>query len=430
MSMKIRRDRSSLSFGSRGRGRGQGRFTFFFFWLAGMATALAIIWQFDSVQPTVMGMVMGPATPTPDAVSRAQLAQDAYWDGDLDTSIYYYAQAAELEPTNTLIQYEYVRVLIYGSYKGRGSTYLARDALTVAERTIRLAPSDPYAQAAYALALIENGRSDEAAAAALNATESAANWAEAYAYLSLAYYNQNRYRSAQEQAQRAVALNPNSVDARRALALAMAFTGNYDISIQQYESAISIHPRLDVLYFELAPYYIILDNYEAAIQAYDRILASDPRNVKAWTRKCETFFRQRDDASAQESCEQAIELDDTFPEAHRQLGMVRYTRRNYEGSIESFQECIDLMEAQGWLMEDRLVECYYLHGLAFYRLDRCEEAMPLLRDALRTDNTDRSRELALEGMQLCAAVDDDITIDDIPTVPPPTQTPLPPIGIY
>jgi len=427
--MRIDRRNSALRFGR--SSRNNGRLAFFVVWLSGMFISLLLIWQFDSVQPTVLAVVAGPPTATPDGVTLAQLAQDAYWKGDLDTAIYYYEQASRVEPTNTVIQFEYVRVLIYASYEGRGSRYLAEDALKIAQRTVQLLPNDPHAQAAYALALIANGRSDEGAAAALNASEYAPRWAEARAYLALAYYDQGRYASAQEQAALAVELDPNSVDARRALALTLAFTGNYEESIRQYQAAISIHPRLYALYFELAPYYIILDNYEAAIQAYDRVLASDPRNVKAWTRKCETFFRQREDALAQESCEQAIELDNTFPEAHRQLGMVRYTRRNYEGAIESFQTCIDLMEAQGWEMEDRLPECYFLHGLAYYRLDRCDLALPLLQATFELNTpTDRPQELALEGLQLCAQVDENISLDQIPTPIPPTPTPLPPIGIY
>ncbi len=427
MSMRIRRDRSALYFGKRRR---RFRLWVFWVWFLGMAISLGVVWQFDNVQPEVLAVVLGPPTATPDAVTLAQLAQEAYWEGDLDDAIFYYAQASELEPTNTLIQFEYVRVLVYGSYAGRGFTFRAEEALAVASRTVELLPDDAHAQAAYALALIANDSNDVASAAALNATELAPSWAEPYAYLSLAYYGQNRFRSAAEQAQRAVDLDPNSVDARRALALAMAFSGNFDIAIRQYEAAIAIHPRLDALYFELAPYYIYLENYDAAIQAYDRILAHDPRNVKAWTRKCETFFQQRDDPSAQEACEQAIDLDATFPEAHKQLGMVRYARRNYEGSIESFETCILLMDLQGWDIEDRLVECYYLHGLAYYTLDRCEEAMPLFRTALETNPSGPPYELTLEGMRRCVDVDESITVDDIPTPAPPTPTPPPPIGIY
>ncbi|MCB9436751.1 MAG: tetratricopeptide repeat protein [Anaerolineales bacterium] len=429
MTMRIRRDRSNLYFGK--RSRHQRRLWLFWVWLLMMAGGIGVVWQLDTIQPQILAVVVGPPTATPNAVSLAQLAQNAYWEGDLDTSILYYAQASELEPENTRIQFEYVRNLIYGSYAGRGFTFRARDALQVAERTVRLMPNDAHAQAAYALALIENGRGDEAAAAALNAIQIAPNWAEPHAYLALAYYTQDRFRSAQEEAQVSVNLDPNSVDARRTLALSMAFTGGYDIAIRQYEAAISIHPRLDALYFELAPYYILLDNYDAAIQSYDRILSHDPRNVKAWTRKCETFFRQREDSLAQEACEQAVELDGTFPEAHKQLGMVRYTRRNYEGAIESFQTCIDLMEAQGWEMSDRLVECYYLHGLAYYTLGDCPKAMPLLQQALIIAPNGRTAEITLQGMEFCVEYDPgNFSSADVPTLVPPTAIPPEPIGIY
>lgn len=428
MSMRIRRDRSSLYFGK--RPRHQRRMWLFWVWLLTMTGAIGVVWQLDTIQPQVLAMVVGPPTPTPNAVSLAQLAQNAYWEGDLDSSILYYAQAAKLEPENTRIQFEYIRNLVYGSYAGRGYVYRARDALQVAERTVRSVPNDAHAQAGYALALIANGRGDEAAAAALNAIQIAPNWAEPHAYLGLAYYTQDRFRSAQEESQLAVNLDPNSVDARRSLALSMAFTGGYDIAIRQYEAAISIHPRLDALYFELAPYYILLENYDAAIQSYDRILSHDPRNVKAWTRKCETFFRQREDGLAQEACEQAVNLDGTFPEAHKQLGMVRYTRRNYEGAIESFETCMNLMEAQGWEMSNRLVECYYLHGLAYYTLGNCSRAMPLLQQALIIAPSGRTAEITLQGMEFCVDYDPNYSPADVPTLAPPTPIPPPPIGIY
>ena len=428
MSMHIRRDRSSLHFGRRSRLR--RRAWLFWAWFLTMLFALGIIWQFQRVQPKVLSMVLGPPTATPDGIFLAQQAQDAYWAGDLDKSIELYGQAAALEPANMDIQFEYVRNLVYGSYAGRGYVFRSRNALEVAERAVELAPDDARAQAAYALALIENDRPDEAALAALTATELAPGWAEARAYLSLAYYGQGRYQSAQEQAALAIQIDANSIDAHRVMALAIAFVGDYNGAIRQYEQAISIHPRLDALYFELAPYYIILDNYEAAIQAYDRVLANDPRNVKAWTRKCETFFRQRDDAAAQESCEQAIDLDSNFPEAHRQLGMVRYTRRNYEGAIESFERCIDLMDAQGWAFEDREIECYYLHGLAYYLLDDCTEAWPLLQEALLLNPAENIRNSIMQGINACVSSDDSITIEDIPTPVVPTEVPPDPIGIY
>jgi tetratricopeptide (TPR) repeat protein len=174
----------------------------------------------------------------------------------------------------------------------------------------------------------------------------------------------------------------------------------------------------------------VQENYDGAIQAYDRVLANNPRNVKAWTRKCETYYRQRDDNNAQEACEQAIELDDTFPEAHRQLGQVRYARRNYEGSIESFQTCIILMENQGWDIRDHLEQCYYLQGLAFHLLDNCSAAAPLFEKAFEVDMTDAGRELTLKGIGFCARDDESFDPNSLPTLPPPTAEPPPPIGLY
>jgi tetratricopeptide (TPR) repeat protein len=426
--MQIRRDRSSLRFGS--RSRNQGTLWIFMAWVLSMAIIFGVVWRFNAVQAQVEGLVSGPSSPTPSGVSLAQQAEDAYWKGDLDTSIELYRKAAALEPDNVGIQFEYIRNLIYGSYVGRGYFFRAEIAVNVAADLVKRHENDPMARAGYALALIENGRADEGAAEALRAVELNPGWAEAHAYLSLAYRAQNRWRLAQEQAQDAVDLNPMSVDARRAFALSLAFTGQWAVAISQYEQAIQIHPRLDALYFELAPYYIVQENYDAAIQAYDRVLANNPRNVKAWTRKCETYFRQRDDANAQEACEQAIELDPTFPEAHRQLGQVRYTRRNYEGAVESFETCIALMDAQGWPMSERLEQCYYLHGLAWFLLGNCTNAASLFEQAFLVDLTERGRQITLEGIDLCVAYDQNLEISDFPTPPPPTQEPPPPIGIY
>ena len=428
MPMQIRRDRSALHYGRRNRGR--GTLWFFMVWILTMTMVLALIWRFNAVQARVEGLISGPSTPTPNAVTVAEEAEKAYLEGDLDESIQLYAQASALEPTNVPIHFEYVRNLIYGSYAGRGFVFRAEIALTVGEAIVQAKPNDPMARAAYALALIENDRADEGAAEALRATELAPDWAEAHAYLSLAYRAQNRWQLAQTEAQRAVDLNPNSVDSRRSLALSLAFTGQWQVAITQYEQAISIHPRLDALYFELAPYYIVQENYDGAIQAYDRVLANNPRNVKAWTRKCETYFRQRDDNNAQEACEQAIELDPTFPEAHRQLGQVRYTRRNYEGAIESFQTCIALMNNQGWNIRDHLEQCYYLQGLAYQLLDNCTAAAPLFEDAFKIDMSERGQEITLIGIDLCAQVDPNFDPGSFPTLPPPTAEPPPPIGIY
>ncbi len=426
--MQIRRDRSNLHFGRRARNRWPG--WFFGVWMLTMAMVILVTLYFEQVQSATMEIIYGTATPTTSAVTIATQAEAAFNTGDLEESVLLYREAARLEPDNLDIQFQFVRALVYRSFAGRNYAFLSEEALTVAEAAAAKYPDDPRAEAMYTLALTENGRSEEAIAAGVRTIELAPQWSEAHAYLSMAQRAQGRYRQAIESADRAVQLDPMSVDAKRALALSLAFVGEFDLAIQAYNDAIAIAPRMDALYFELAVYYLAQENYDGAIAAYDQVLANDPSNVKAYTRKCEAYFRQRDDARAQEACEQALLLDNTFPEAWRQLGMVQYTRRNYEGAIESFETCAEIQEARNFALDEREIECWYLRGLAWYLLNRCDEAVPLLQEALTMSPNDTVENLTYQGLGFCAESDPNFDNSIIPTPVPPTPIPPEPIGVF
>lgn len=426
--MYIRRDRSNLHFGRQRRRRSTR--TFLIIWLVLMFGLTGVILRFNTVQSWVLASIGTAPTATLDAITLAQMGERSYLAGNLEQAIGYYRDASRLAPNDIDIKYEYGRVLIYRSYAGRSFFVRAEEALEVAQEAVEIAPENARAQALLCIALLENGRAEEAIQAGLRAVEYAPTYAEAHAFLAMAYRSAERPIQAIEEADKAVNYDENSLDARRALAMSLAYVGEYDLSIQQYERAIQIHPRLDALYFELAAYYIAKTNYDAAIKAYDTVLAMEPDNVKAYTRKCETYFTMREDQLAQEACEQAIQLDDTYPEAHRQLGMVRYTRRNYEGSIESFETCANLQEQQGVPLQDREIQCYYIRGLAWALLARCDQAWPVLQEALQMNPAESIKGAINEGLMSCVNYEEEYTIEDIPTPIPPTPVPPEPIGIF
>jgi tetratricopeptide (TPR) repeat protein len=426
--MYIRRDKSNLHFGRQAKRRGSN--LFFVIWLVMMAAILGVLWRFNSVQNWVLASIGNEPTATMDAISEARLGERAYLVGDIERAIEHYGRAAEMAPNNIDILFEYGRMLIYRSYAGRSYAFRAGQALEVAQKAVEVDQDNPRAQALLCYALLENDRAEEAIGAGLRAEQLAPDYAEARAYLSMAYRGAGRPNQAFQKADEAVQLDPNSLDARRALAISLAYVGEFDAAVQQYERAIQIHPRFDALYFELALYYKAQNNYDAAIAAYDQVLSMEPENVKAYTRKCETYFTMREDALAQESCEQAIQLDPTYAEAHRQLGMVRYTRRNYEGAIESFDECARLQEEQGIPLPDREIECYYIRGLAHSLLARCDEAWPILQDALQMNPNETIKGLINQGLMLCVENEAEYDINDIPTPIPSTPIPPEPIGIF
>jgi len=425
--MYIRRDKSNLHFGQQTR---RGSRSLLIIWLATMAVVVAVIWRFNSVQSWVLASIDGASTATLDAVSLAKLGERAYLNGDLEESIRYYSEAARLAPNDIDIKYEYGRVLIYRSYAGRNYYDRAVKALEVAEDAVRIDENNPRAQTLLCIALLENNRPEEAIGAGVRAIDLAPNYAEAYAYLAMSYYRAERPNQAFEAANKAVELNPNSVDARRALALSLSFIGEYDAAIQQYEQAIQIHPRLDALYFELARYYVVKQNYDAAIKAYDQVLAMESDNVKAYTRKCETYFTMRNDQMAQEACEQAIELDPAYPEAWRQLGMVQYARRNFEGAIESLTTCANLQEAAGVPLQDREIQCYYIRGLAHVLLANCDDGWEVLQEALAMNPAEQIKGAINQGLQMCVEYSDEFNPSDIPTPAPTPTVPREPIGVF
>lgn len=425
--MYIRRDRSKLHFGRQARYRGNR--TLFVMWMITMVVALGVIWRFNSVQSWVLASVGTQPTATMDAVNHARLGERAYLAGRIDEAILHYGEAARLAPNNIDILFEYGRMLIYRSYSGRSYRFHAADALEVAEQAVQIAPENPRAQALLCIALLENDRAEEAIGAGLRAVNLGPTYAEAHAYLSLAYYRAERPNQAFEEGETAVQLNPDSLDARRALALSLAYVGEYDASIQQYERAIQIHPFFDALYFELAQYYKIQENYDAAIASYDAVLAMEPDNVKAYTRKCETYFQMREDPLAKEACEQATELDPSYPEAWRQLGMVQYASRNYEGSIESFEKCAQLQEEQNIPLQEREIQCYYIRGLAFALLAQCNEAWPVLQTALQMEPGETIKGYISQGLLSCVNYGD-MDISEIPTAIPTQPVPPEPIGVF
>ncbi len=332
----------------------------------------------------------------------ADLAEEAYWSGDLDTSISNYAQAHTLDPDNEDYLFAYVRNLIYGSYASRANVYRAETALVVSQDFVEQHPTSAQGQAAYALALVDNDQSSEAITAAKQAIELEPEFAEAHAYLSLAYRGDSNWLRAQESAQTAVNLDDKSIDAHRALALSLAFTGEWSMAVDEYRIAIRLHPMLDVLYFEIAPYYMVQEDYASAETVYNTIIENNPTNAKAWARKCELFFRSQSDDEALEACQEALRLEPDFPEALRSIGMVYFTMRDYETAIDYFDQCITAMNDQGFPASKHLEQCYYLQGLAWQFLDDCATAEELFNFALTNINlTENGKQIIQDGQALC-----------------------------
>lgn len=418
--MYIRRDYSQPFFSNRRRRRGLWRWLLLY--IVGIAGFLWLVdSQFAQLQNMALSAIGQAPEPTPFASELATEGMSAYMSGRVTEATRLLERALEQQPTNVDYLYEYGRLLIESSR--------AEEAVEIGQRAIDANPSDPrgYAIRAYAMDLA--GDSANAIPVAQAGLQIDQFFAPLYVALSSAYGTIDRYQQALEAGSRAVELDGSDPTARRVYAFALINVGERDAAIAQLEQAVSLNPTATSPYFELAFQYRAAQRFEEAIATYEAVLAMAPEeNVvgRAYLRLCQTYWTVRDDAQALGYCDDAIGIAPELEEAYAQRGQVRYSRRNYEGAIEDFEQCVALGSER--------IECWYLRGLAHYYLggEDCDDAWTILNESLVMISQRGIGEgvlnPTLEGLRLVTVLCSGYVGRALPTTIPPTAIPPTPIG--
>ncbi|MBZ0277495.1 MAG: tetratricopeptide repeat protein [Anaerolineae bacterium] len=423
--MQIKRDYSQFSFSSNSSRRRRivgGRFLFFYGMLIG--GFLIFVWsQFDRLQLMALDAVGLAPTPTPFASTWATQGYDLYAQGDVAGAMIAFQRAAQQQPDNVNYLYEYGRALIelYDPNYDPNTSGYATQATDLGDRMIQLAPNDPRGYVLKAKGMVWQDDAANAIPVALRGLEIDANYALTHAVLARAYTDIGRYQQGLTFGQQAVQLDPNDPETHRSYAIALIWVGDRENAIQQLEDAVNLNPNLTSTYFELAQQYINENLEEYGVATYERILSLEPFNAKALLRLCEVYFRVGQDQQAQGYCDDALQLKPDYRQAFRQRGMIEFRRRNYEGAIEDFQQCVALQSEE--------IQCYYLRGLAHYYLGDCTDAWNLLQDSLVRVESVADNQSVLgsiqEGLRLVTRTCDDYRGLSVPTVEPTTIPPTP-----
>jgi tetratricopeptide (TPR) repeat protein len=418
--MYIRRDYSQPFFSTRRRRRGLWRWLILY--IVGIAGFLWLVdSQFAQLQNMALSAIGQAPEPTPFASQLATEGMSAYMSGRVSEATRLLERALEQQPANVDYLYEYGRLLIESNR--------AEEAIVIGQHAIDANPNDPRGYAIRARAMDLAGDSANAIPVAQAGLQIDPFFSPLYVALSSAYGSINRYQQALEAGERAVELDGSDPAARRVYAFALINVGERDAAIAQLEQAVSLNPTATAPYFELAFQYRAAQRFEEAIATYEAVLAMAPeQNVvgRAYLRLCQTYWTVRDDAQALGYCDDAIGIAPTLEEAYAQRGQVRYSRRNYEGAIEDFEQCVALGSTR--------IECWYLRGLAHYYLggEDCDDAWTILNESLVTISQRGIGEgvlnPTLEGLRLVTTNCSGYVGRALPTPIPPTAIPPTPIG--
>lgn len=410
---KIKRNYNKPFFSNRKRGL-SGAPLFLFGLLIGviaMGLVLATTQNYDRMQYMALDALGIAPTPTLFASQHAQKGVEMYTSGDVETALYEFEIAIQQRPDDINYLYEYGKLLIeLGRYE---------DAVPIGDRAIQVAPDDVrgYALKARALMWSDPGT---AIPTAVSGLEIDPNFAPLHAALSVAYTNIGRYAEGLQRGITAVDLDPMDAFTHRAYSIPLIYTGRNSQAIEQLEEAVNINPNLTAPYFELAAQYRAIDFPEMAVGVYRRVLNIDPDNAKAYLRMCETYASVGEFLIASGFCETSLEIDPQYGSAWRMLGQLQYNRRNYEGSIDSFNNCVRFGSDE--------VECYYIRGLAHYFLGQCDDAWVVLQESLNYATQAPIIEAINIGLENVTVRCPGYENQALPTPIPPTPIPPTPIG--
>jgi tetratricopeptide (TPR) repeat protein len=415
--MSFRRNYSQSLFSD--RKRGPNMWVIFIIGLILGSVLVFLMLQPQVFQKWALEQVGIAPTPTPFASDYATWGMERYQQGDITGALELLQYASELRPDDVDYLYETGILLIENDR--------TEDAVIIGEQIIELVPGDPRGYALKGRALMWDDPITAIQVSILG-QDVDPTFAPLYAIQGVAYTNLGRWNEGVKQGLQAIELAPNDAFVLRAIYTPMVYIGRYQDAIDYLERAISVNSNLTAPYFELASLYKLrqVNQPEMALAIYDRILELEPDSAKAYLRICETYANvenARFDV-AQPYCDQAIEIDPQYGDAYMQRGRMQYLRRNYEGSIESFEDCI----AYG----SEAIECWYLRGLAHFFLNNCDQAWDILQQARTRAQQQGSLESIIENIEvglyniteLCIGFSDRA----LPTSIPPTEIPPTPIG--
>ena len=374
---------------------------------------LSLAYAFRGEVETTVNEFMGTPRPTATLLAN-QYAQRGYThfiEGQLNKALTDFELADVQRPNNIDYLYEYGKVLIESdNYELAGE---------VGDRAIAAARDDVrgYALKARTLMWSDPG---SAIPFAVSGLEHDPEFAPLHAALAIAYTNIGRYAEGLQRGFRATELDPLDSFAFRAYSIPLIYTGRSNEAIAALETAVAISPNLTSAYFELAGQYRKIDYQEMAVGIYRRILELEPNSAKAYLRICQTYAEVGEFLEGTGFCETATEIDETYAPAWQMLGQLQYSRRNYEGALDSLERCV----AQG----STAVECFYIRGLAYYFLGECSIAWEVLLEAFLYTSEPAIIDIINEGLAGIRADCPGFEDAQLPTPIPPTPVPPTPIG--
>jgi tetratricopeptide (TPR) repeat protein len=206
------------------------------------------------------------------------------------------------------------------------------------------------------------------------------------------------YEDAADEARKAISLQPNNDNAHRLLGDVLRKLRKSDEAVAEYQEAIRIRPGYWRNHASLGVAYFAQGRNDEAIETFRRVTEIQPDSAWGFQQLGTAYHAKGDLGAALINYGKAIERGATA-RAHSNIGMIHYTRRNFEEAAHAFEQALTL--------ENKNPRTWRNLGDTYLRLKRPDDSRKSYLQAVRLAtaqlavNPKDASLLALQG--LCEA---------------------------
>jgi serine/threonine protein kinase/Flp pilus assembly protein TadD len=224
--------------------------------------------------------------------------------------------------------------------------YARRDyagALRYSSAAVSLRPDSPRAHVNVGVALMKQGKLDEAAAWYKKAIDVDPDYAPAHYNLGTALADRGKLNEAIAEFRQAIVLEPKDALAHANLGRFLCdFTHNYNAAIAELRKAIALDPNIAEIHYNLGVALHAKGDLNGAVAAYRKAIELDATRATAHNNlACALSDMGYLDGAIQEYRE-AIRLEPGFPNAHLNLGNALLRKGDLNGAVAEYRKAIAL----------------------------------------------------------------------------------------
>jgi tetratricopeptide (TPR) repeat protein len=177
---------------------------------------------------------------------------------------------------------------------------------------------------------------------------------------------------------KALKYGPKDMASHFNVALGLHLNEKYEEALAAYLKANQIEPKHPKIWCNLGVLYFQMQQYALAESALRYATLSSPDYARAWDNLAAALGAQDKLDEALEACQHAIELRPDYPEAHFKMGVIHFSRNEFDAARGELQRAALLPHLAAFS------DC--LQAMIHARLEQTEAAEAAVLRAVRTDS--------------------------------------------